>query len=505
MSGFARAWIFGWALSAASACGAPPVVPPADGPTTPPAPASAPVTTAPVSAAIDTRPALGAPVAFSPQAVQVLADAAAPAIWIVQRATMPVVSLRVVVPFGARNDPPGRAGLAALTAEMMEQGAGKRDAFQIAQAFELLGAEASVDVGLDDMQVSVTVTRDRLMAAVDLVADVVARPRFDAKEWGRTQPLWLDQLAQRDFEPMAVANVVARAVYFGEGHPYATPVDGNTGSVKALRLEDIKRFHAQAFRPEHGVVVLTGDVDEATARAVRTSLVSRWVGAKAPPLDARPEATRAVAARPRTVLVERPDAAQTALLLIAPGPGALASEYPAAALANVPLGGSFTSRLNSNLREDKGYTYGIKSAHLASRLAGAHVVRTAVQREVTAPALTEILREVGLLTADGPRTDEVEKARGTLRVERIETWQTVEGISAEVAQAVGLGVPPTWLGALAQRFEATTDAEVVAATRAMSLPGATIIAVGDRATIEAAFEKNGLPKPERRGPSGERL
>jgi predicted Zn-dependent peptidase len=246
-------------------------------------------------------------------------------------------------------------------------------------------------------------------------------------------------------------------------------------------------------------------VDDATARAVRTTLVSRWVGAKAPPLDARPEAPPAAAARPRTVLVERSDAAQTALLLIAPGPGALAPEYAAAALANVPLGGSFTSRLNSNLREDKGYTYGIKSAHLASRLAGAHVVRTAVQREVTAPALTEILREVGLLTADGPRTDEVEKARGTLRVERIETWQTVEGISAEVAQAVGLGVPPTWLGALAQRFEATTDAEVVAATRAMALPGATIIAVGDRATIEAAFEKNGLPKPERRGPSGERL
>ena len=450
------------------------------------------------------RPTLATAAAFTPPGWREVEGLRAPRVWLAPRDTVPVVALRVVVPFGASSDPADRAGLAALTAEMMEQGAGKRDAFQIAQAFEALGAPASVEAGLDSLQVSVTVTRDNLDAVLDLVADVVARPRLDAQEWKRTQPLWLDQLAQRDFEPMDVAALVARATFFGDGHPYAQPVDGTLASVKRITLEDVRRFHLQAFRPEHAVVVLAGAVDDAGARKIGEAFAARWAVARAPALVVpapRGEAT----ARPRTVLVERPDAAQTAFLFIAPAPDARTVQWPAHALANVPLGGSFTSRLNANLREDKGYTYGIGSRLGEARLAGTLTVRTAVQREVTSAALKEILKEIEQMAAEGPRPEEVEKARGTLRLERIEAWQTVDGIGELAASAVALGVEPGWIVDRAAALEKATTDEIIAAARAGALRGATIVGVGDRATLEAAFKENGLPAPERRGPSGERL
>jgi zinc protease len=481
-----------------AACGSAPVA--SEAPATP---ASAPASPAPPAPVADVgpKPELTAAPAFTPPTPQVVSIPGLPQVWLVERHALPMVALQIVVPAGGADDPAGKSGLAALTAEMMEQGAGRYGALEISRLFDQLGAVASVDAGTDASTASLTVLKPNLKRALELLGDVVARPRFEAAEWTRAQALWLDQLRQRPFEPGDVASLVGRAVHFGAGHPYSHPVDGHVDSIGKLTLADAKAYHKAHWRPDQATLVVVGDVTVDELKTLFVPAFSNWVAPKTPPA-ARVTAAPPKGPWPRTVLVDRPDAPQTMFLLVAPGPVAADPGLVTLELANIPLGGSFTSRLNTNLREDKGYTYGAKSALSQDRLAGRWSIRTAVESGVTGPALNEILKEIKQLVEGGLKPEELKKARASDRGDLVSGYESLEPIAGRLADIAGLGLPADWDAQRARAADTADDAAIGKAATTTSLRDATIIAVGDGKAIRAAFQAAALPEPEVRDAEG---
>ena len=205
---------------------------------------------------------------------------------------------------------------------------------------------------------------------------------------------------------------------------------------------------------------------------------------------------------PRTVLVDRPGAAQTVFAFVAPGPTEADPAVPALRLANIPLGGSFTSRLNTNLREDKGYTYGVHSGLATARIAGRWGIRTSVESGVTSPALKELLKEVSGMAKDGPTSAELGKARASEKGDRVSSYESIEDMAHGLSALASMSLPADWDAQLARRTDTLPDTDVVAAAKGMSLQQATIVAVGDGTVIRAAFEAAGLPAPEVRDVDG---
>ncbi|MCB9545350.1 MAG: insulinase family protein [Myxococcales bacterium] len=430
------------------------------------------------------RPTLAPPTAYTPPVPTVIALPRVPPIWHLQRASVPLVSVVVVVPYGAAADPPGKAGLAALTAEMMEQGAGPRGALALGRAVERLGATMTVTAGADASRVSLTVLADRLEPALALLADVVARPRFEPAEWARTQPVWIDGLRSLAYDVGAVADRVADVCLFGLDHPYGHPIDGLPATVSAVTLADVKAFHARYWRPERATVVVVGAVDETTVRRLAPSLVLQWAGpGESPPW---PTATAPAPPGPPVVAVERPDSPQTMLLLVAPGQALSAEAQAAQDLVHLVLGGMFTSRLNLKLREEKGYTYGAGSG--APHLRGPYrqEASAAVQAEVTVAAIADLRGELARFAADGPTPAELEKARAAARAADVEIYEGVEATASRLAGLAALGLPPDADAQAARAREQVDAAAARRAAAALGLERGTLVIVGDAPTIQAA-------------------
>ncbi len=415
-----------------------------------------------------------------------------PPIWLLERHDVPLVAIHVVVPYGAASDPAGQGGLAALTAEMMEQGAGRRGALELGQAAERLGAELTVEADRDASSARLVVLSANLEPALALLGDVVARPRFEEAEWARTHPLWLSGLASRAFEPRQVASVVADAALFGPNHPYGHPIDGTVDSAKVIDLAAVKTFHARHWRRDRATVVVAGDVTAEQLGALLPPALLQWGSSGEPP--PWPEAPPAPPSTRRIALVERADSAQTVLLMVEPGPAAGEGAI-GAGLADIALGGSFTSRLNLNLREDKGYTYGARSSLPFARGIGLSRAGAAVQTAVTGPAMVELRTELTRMAADGLQAAELVKARATARGGDVEAQETVAAVADRLAQLAGLGLPPDHDARVARRRAALSAADVQSELAALPSGAASLVAVGDPKALAAAVEALGPDAP----------
>ena len=442
------------------------------------------------SAIPDARPEIPPSEAYTPPVPDVVKAVPFGSARLLERPALDLVSVRVVVPYGSAFDPEGKAGLADLTAEMMEQGAGEMDAFELALAAERIGADISVWSTRDIGVASIDTISGSLEAALELLAEVLLRPRFDESEWERSHSLWLDDLNARAFEPGQVAGVVSNAVLFGREHPYGHPGSGWIESVKGLTLDDVRAFHQSAWRLDQATIVVVGKV---TGSEV-TELVGKTFGeavyldaeAPAPPAPVAPEADW-----PKLVIVHQPDKPQTVLRVVKPGPAA--SEPRAAAeMVDFVLGGSFTSRLMANLREDKGYTYGASSSLPYNRGVGRFSAGASVQTEVTGKALKELLGELSRMAADGVTDEEIGKARASKRNEDVESYEQVAGTAGSLATIAGLGLPPEFAAEDA-RARAAVDAAALQEAAAFFDPaGMVVVAVGDKDAIMAQLKEEGI-------------
>ncbi|MES1172049.1 MAG: pitrilysin family protein, partial [Bacteroidota bacterium] len=351
----------------------------------------------------------------------------------VRRQVAPMVGMNLVLRTGADHDGRDRAGLASLTAEMLDEGAGTRTSLEIAEALERLGADLFLGAGRDGSQLTLQVPTNEFAAALDIAADVVLRPRLEAADWERVTNDRLTSLAQRRDQPEAVADLVAAQTFFGPDHPYGRPVDGFERTARTLTLDDAKQFHQQFWRPNNALIALAGDFDPATVKDDLERALGGW---KPGPIPATP-VTPALPSLPRLVIVDRPGAPQSVIRVIGAGSFRHAPERPGLSMLNVVLGGSFTSRLNFTLREKKGYTYGAGSSFSTYRRPSAFTARSSVFTKVTAPAVGDFLTEIGRMSTDEIEAQEITKARASLLGRTAEALSTASGTAATFAE-IGL-------------------------------------------------------------------
>jgi zinc protease len=410
----------------------------------------------------------------------------------IPRKVAPIISMSVMVRSGADGDPPEREGLSSSTADMLDEGAGTRTAIEIAQVLEQMGADLYVGAGRDGSQMTLQVPSRELTGALAVAADVLMRPRLTPEDWSRVQHDRLTGLAQRRDQPEAVANIVSDRTLFGDGHPYGYPVDGLERSVAATTVDEIRALHDRTWRPNNATIVASGDFDPPALIAELERVFGAW---QPRPID-EPRPTPPFPALPRLIMIDRPGAPQSVIRLISPGEARLSPDRPALGMLNAILGGSFTSRLNFNLREQKGYTYGAGSSFGFYRRAGSFTARAAVFTEVTAPAVTEFLRELAAIREAPVTPLELTKARATLLGRVAEGLSTSGGIAAQYAElrlyGLPLDEPARFVTALAKT--GADDLQRLA-LKHIDPDRMAIVIVGDRAAIEPSLRAIGLPEP----------
>lgn len=487
------------------ACGDPPapVVP------QPPPPATQPPPVQPPPDALGGKPVLAPPPPFIPPVPASYARATGMNVWILERHTLPIVSIQIVVPAGAASDPEGKGGLALATANMLDEGAGARGALAISRDIDRLGATLSTGAYADYAYASLTVLKKNLGAAGAIFGDVVAKPTFSAVEWKRVHDLWENDLRARQSEPDAVASVVALRQVFGDG-PYGHPTNGTLKSVAKVGLDDVKKFYAAEWRPDRATCVVAGDVTRAELDPLLDQIFAAW---KAPKADPKAEAeskaqadARAVAkakllavrvgpgpAGRRVVVVDRADAPQSVLALAKPGVAASDPEAPPLVRINTALGGSFTSRLNQDLREEHGWSYGAKSRFSFQKGRGIFMAQAAVHTEHTGDALKAMIADVEAIAREGLTDEEVEKTRLIARGELVDSFESVEAAARRLARNAGVGLPPDHeVKSSAALDRASKEDLRKLAAKHIDPTSAVVVIVGPRAKIQPQLEKIGI-------------
>jgi predicted Zn-dependent peptidase len=489
-------------LSAACGSGEPPKAP------TGPAP-SATASAAPVASAppgndpLGPRPTPTVPAPFKPPAPVVYTTPSGVTVWLLERHALPMVAVTVTVPTGASSDPKGQAGLALATANMLDEGGGKLGALDFARAIDQLGAKLRTGASADLSFAQLTVLKRNLGPAMALLGDAIVRPRFDAVEWKRVHDLWVNDLRQRASDPEDVSSVVSTVALFGADHPYGHTSDGFVATAAKVQLADAKKFYATAWRPDRAIVVAVGDVTKAELDPQLEAAFGAWKKPADAPLPIVAPPAPEGAARPKVVLVDRPDAPQSVIAVVRPGVAASDPNAPPLARVNNALGGSFTSRLNQDLREEHGWTYGARSRVAANRGVGSTSASAAVVTEKTAEALKAMLADLDDYARIGLTDDEVTKTRLQARAELVEQFESVEATSFRLARNAAFGLPPDYEAkASILRDEADKRTLSKLASIYFDRAQAVIVIVGPRVKLEAPLAQIGITGVELRDAEG---
>ncbi len=442
------------------------------------------------------KPELGPPSPYKAPQPEVYTTTSGITVWLIERPALPVVSMTIAVPTGSADDPPGKGGLAHIAAAMMDEGAGDRSALEISDTISDLGADLWTSVDQDGSRIALTVLRRHVDKAFEVFADVVARPRFEGPEFERVHKLWLGSLERRNDSVEAVASVVRNAMLYGPDTPYGHPTSGTLGTAKSIDNAKAKAFYSESWRPDRAQLVVAG----AITRPELDSLIARHLDDwKAPATQALPriELPKPLSRRPRLVLVDRPGAPQSVLTVVGDGVAAGAAEGPLLDLVSTALGGSFTSRLNQNLREDHGWTYGARSAFVEMRGVGPFVARAAVFTNVTAPALREMLGEIDKMQKNGLTEEELGKVRARDLTDLIETNETVGSLVGRLSSLGILGLSYAHDAKASEARQAATKAQLDAlASRYLDTSKMSIVVVGPATQVLPQLQALGLGEPE---------
>jgi zinc protease len=408
---------------------------------------------------------------------------------VAERRALPLVHLELRLRGGAAAQRPGEAGLAGLTLALLDEGTETRTSAEIAEALEFLGAELTLREGYDELSISLSVLAPRFAEALEILADIVRNPTFPEREFERVRQERLNQLLQRSDEPRAVAGDRLSLELFGSDHPYGAPLAGTEATLRAFTRADVVSYRERVLHAGNATFVLVGDLLRADAEALLVEVFGEWEGGPRFATASTPAPTTEAA---RIHLVDRPGAAQSEIRI---GRVAVARADPGyfdILVLNTVLGGAFTSRLNANLREEKGWTYGAGSAFQLRRAPGPFLAATAVHTPVTPEAVTEILRELARIADEPIPAAELERAAAYLSLQLPERFETRGGLARELADLTLHELPLDFFdGFVAGVREVTAERVQAAARRTLSGPW-VIVVVGDRATLEEPLRDLGV-------------
>ena len=402
----------------------------------------------------------------------------------------PLAVVSLVVDAGATTEPAGREGVAEVAARALSEGTAGLDAYGFAVAAERLGAVWRSNVDWDSLRCGFEVPVDNLVEATGLLADAVRTPGFDDATLTRVRDERVDEIALDQSQPGPRAVSAFVAAVFAADSRYSRPDGGTAATVSDLTPDDVRRFHAERFGPATTTAIVVGDLADVDIDAVGAALFEGWHSEAAPAPAPRVQAQ----SRPRRiVVVDRPGSVQSMLYAGHDGPARSTPDYVPMTTMALVLGGMFNSRLNYRLREDKGYSYGAFGSFDSRRHGGTFAARSAVQTEVTAPALVDAVGEIAVMHNDGVRPDELDQARSYRAGVFPISFAGPGPVAAGLGDLVTHGFPDDHFDRLRQRVLDVTVDEVNAAAAERLRPDELVcVVVGDAETVVPALESTGL-------------
>jgi zinc protease len=413
-------------------------------------------------------------------------------LWAIRWRTLPIVNVDVMVPVGSGDDPPGKSGLVTLVASLLDQGTASRSATELAEALSALGATPSVVTTVDHTTIRFECITRHFLPAWDLVSEMLTAPRFDAKDFARKRSIQLGDLMQGPDDTQWTAQRAFRALLYGPEHPYGNPSQGYIETVETLRPDDVRAFHKSHFGPRGTLVIVVGDIEPERLIADIEGTLGRWTS-PAPVPKPRP-APRAMAVPGSVYLVDKPGAVQSVLSVGRRWVDRHDPRYFATKIGNRVLGGDFLSRLNRNLREERGFTYGAQSFFLFRRTGSVWALSTAVRTDATVPALKEVVRELDALAGDKPFTgEELAIARGAEARSFPEAFESPDSLSGILSEIAEFGLPPDYLDTYLDQLQAAKSDEIHKAMAEVVDPkDRVVLVVGDRKAIEPKLKTIGF-------------
>jgi zinc protease len=403
---------------------------------------------------------------------------------------LPLATVCLVVEAGAVSDPTGREGIAQLVADLLFEGSAKHSGAQIAETFERLGAAVEVETQWDVTIISLTALTEHLDRAVRFLGEIVKSPSFPEREVERLKSERRAELMRQHTEPRGLADDMYSRVLYAKGSRFTVPIGGTEASVAATSRADVQRFFEDRYRAGGLTVVIAGDVDAAGGEALVRAAFGAWTaGAPAPA-----QTNDAPARKNRGLhVVAKADAQQTELRLGHVGVPRNNTDYYSLVILNAVLGGLFSSRINLNLRERHGYTYGAFSRFDWRRQSGPFVVSTAVQTEVTAKAATEVLSEIDRIRAEEISADELSLATSYLDGVFPIRYETTEAIADALVSLCVFGLPDDFHDVYRDRIRAVSTGDVLKAARTYLAPDALqMLVVGDAAPLKEQLSEIGF-------------
>ncbi len=376
-----------------------------------------------------------------------------------------------------------RAGAIWMTADMLDEGTIDLDALQFNDAMQQLGARFSTSAERDAILVSLSVLQRNFDRAAELAIDSLRRNRLDYNDFERVRKLHLEELRQHEDEPGIVASRVAAKAFYGAEHRYGWPMEGTLETIAKMTHEELQLQYATMVRAQNATVMVAGDISRGELQPLLESYLGTWnqpalsnsdkQGIKTPQRD-----------RLEVLMVDRPDAVQTVIQFIMPGPAYGDARRTQYWLLNTLLGGSFTSRLNMNLREEHGFTYGARSSFSMRKDMGHLIATSNVRADATGDAVAEFLREFGRISGGDVTDEDTAKVRETLRTDLIQSFAGLNGIIRQALERLVNKQPMESLISDMKSIQAVNSAQLNELARtAVPLNKGVLVLVGDKNTI----------------------
>ncbi len=400
---------------------------------------------------------------------------------------LPLVSFSITFSGGANQfERPERAGLASLTAAMLNEGTKTRDGEALSNALQLLGTSVNVGVSGESGSISFLSTTSKFPATLDILVDMMLNSTFPGEALDRLRGQRLVALTQQRAQPNSIANRVFPRTLYGPTHPYGRLTTEE--SLKSITRDDVVAFHHDYFQPGRALITVVGDVTPATARPVIEKALAAWPTGGARPTFSYPTPPD----RPKTTiyLVDRPGSAQSIVAIGHPGPPRTTPDYYAIQVMNTMLGGMFQSRLNANIREEKGYSYGVNSGFAFGKGPGAFRTGGDIVGDKTDAALVEFMKELrGMLGARPVTDEEVQTAKDSLIQRLPATFASVNAINNAITSLWTQGLPDDYFQHYGKMVGAVTKEDVVrVAKQYIDIDHLAIVIVGDRSKIEGPLK-----------------
>ncbi len=408
-----------------------------------------------------------------------------------ERRGLPLVSFNITFVGGSNQfETAGKRGVAAMTTAMLTEGTTTKSGDQLSDALQLLGTNISAGVSGEEGSVNFVSTTKNFDATLALLADMMLNSTFPADALERLRARTLVNLTQQKDQPAVISAQVFSKILYSEAHPYGQRT--TDASVKAITRDDVVAFQKSYFQPGRAIITVVGDITAMKAKAAVEKGLAAWAKAGAKPSFEYPKLPELQPAK--IYLVDKPGSAQSVFNIGLPGPSRNTPDYFAIQVMNTILGGMFQSRLNANIREQKGYSYGVNSNFGYGRGPGAFRAGGAIVSGKTDLALIEFMKELKGIVGERPITDEeIKTAKDSLIQGLPQRFSSVTATSNALTSLVVQGLPDDYYQTYAKNVAAVTKEDLLrAAKRYIDLNHLAIVIVGDRATIEAPLKATGV-------------